>query len=53
MITVNQKLLQQHESKWQNLLKWRAENSEQENKSRTEQKLMKVEALFIRFCFGF
>ena len=52
LIKENQKPLQQNKSKWQNLLKSREENSEQEKKSRTEQKLMKVEALLIWFCFG-
>ena len=53
LILANQKLLQQHQSKQKDLLKWREENSEQESKSRIEQKSMKVEALFIWFCFGF
>ena len=53
LIKGNQKLLQQNESKQQNLLKSRVENSEHEKKSRTEQKLiMKKEALPIWFCFG-
>ena len=53
LIKGNQKLLQQNESKQQNLLKSRVENSEQEKKSKTEQKLiMKKEALLIWFCFG-